>query len=90
MRVIYEVNAKIIDANGSFANLTDYPKTFDSKHYNDDAVKTERRAYGAYYAALSEMSKVDTRIIQVAYIVRINDGAVTERHIIGGVVDYGE
>lgn len=89
MRVIFEVHAKIIDANGSYNNLTDYPKVFDSRHYDDDAGKTENRAYGAYHEALASMCKIDSRQLQVAFIVKINDGSEIARSVIGGV-DYGE
>ena len=85
MRTVYEVSAKIIDANGTLSNLDDYPKTFDSKHYNDDAVKTENRAFGAYHDALASMCKIDTRQLQVAYIIKITDGTEIAYTVLGGI-----
>ena len=33
IRTIYEVYAKVVDANGAYNILTGYPKTFDSRSY---------------------------------------------------------
>lgn len=73
-REIYEVTAKIIDANGTFNTLTGYPKTFDSKNYGNNIVKAYKRAEGEWHDAMSAMSKIDTRPIQIAYVIRISDG----------------
>ena len=51
-REIYEVTAKIVDANGTFNTLSGYPKTFDSKNYNNDIDKTRNRAMGEWHEAL--------------------------------------
>lgn len=82
-REIYQVNALIVDANGTFNPLNGYPKTFDSKGYGDDLNKTKQRAYGEYHEALGAMCKVDTRQIQIAHIIRISDGLQIERSVIG-------
>lgn len=74
VREIYEVTAKIVDANGTFNTLTGYPKTFDSRSYDNDVEKTWMRAEGEWHTAMSAMSKIDSRPIQVAYIVRMSDG----------------
>lgn len=87
MRAIFEVHAKVIDANGTFNNLANYPSVFDSRHYDDDAVKTEKRAKASYSDAVGSMYRNDTRQLQVAFIVRINDGEIIARTVIGGVED---
>ena len=63
-RAIYEVYAKVVDANGSYNTLTGYPKTFDSKNYGNDLAKTRQRAEGEYHQCIADMSKVDTRQVQ--------------------------
>lgn len=77
-REIYQVLANIVDANGTFNALTGYPKTFDSKSYDHDMEKTRQRAYGQWHQALADMSKVDTRELQVASIIRMSDGVQVE------------
>ena len=73
-REIYEVYANIVDANGSYNALSGYPKTFDSKNYDNDLYKTRQRAYGEWHSALAAMAKVDTRQVQIAGIIRVSDG----------------
>ena len=73
-REIYEVNAKVVDANGTFNTLTGYPKVFDSRSYDGDLKKTYQRALGAYHTALGTMSAVDTRKVQIAFVIRMSDG----------------
>lgn len=77
-REIYQVIANIVDANGTFNPLTGYPKTFDSKSYDNDLDKTMQRAYGQWHQALADMSKVDTRQLQVASVLRMSDGVQVE------------
>lgn len=45
-RQVYIVSAYIIDANGTLSIPSGYPKSFDSKNYNDDADKAYRKADG--------------------------------------------
>jgi len=73
-REIYEVTAKIIDANGTFNTLSGYPKTFDSRSYSNDLDKAYKRAEGEWHSAMSAMSTRDDRPLQLAYIVRMSDG----------------
>ena len=35
-RNIFIVNAYVVDVNGTFNSLSGYPKTFDSRNYNND------------------------------------------------------
>lgn len=67
-RVIYIVEAKIVDANGTLGNASGYPKTFDSNNYDGDTIKALRRAKAAYHAALASAYAVDGRQLQSAYL----------------------
>ena len=84
-REIYEVQANIIDANGTYSKLSGYPKSFDSKNYDNDCDKTRQRAYGQYYDALGDMCKRDDRQLQCAYLIRVSDGLQIEKSIIGAI-----
>lgn len=86
-REIFEVYAKIIDANGSYNTLTGYPKTFDSHTYNDDIAKAKQRAYGEYHECLGAMCKIDTRQLQLCMIIRASDGMVIESTKIGAIAE---
>lgn len=86
-RNIYRVEAYVIDANGTFNNLTNYPVTIDSRGYNNDPDITYQRAYGKYCEAISDMSKVDTRQLQVATLIYVNNGAQIDKHVFGILPD---
>jgi len=86
-REIYEVCAKVVDANGAYNNLSGYPKTFDSKSYDNNIEKTRQRAYGEWHEALGAMSKIDTRQVQFAYIIRASDGMQMECSRIGQMAE---
>ena len=73
-REIYEVTAKVIDANGTYNTLTNYPKTFDSRNYNNDVTKAYNRATGEFHSVLGTMYTRDDRLEQLAMIIRISDG----------------
>ena len=77
-RNIFEVNARVVDANGTYSVLDGYPKTFDSKNYNGDTEKALQRAYGAYHECLGAMCKVDTRQIQLVTITSVASGVQLE------------
>jgi len=63
-RAIYEVYAKVVDANGNYNTLSGYPKTFDSKNYDGDAAKARLRAEGEFHECIGVMCKNDTRQVQ--------------------------
>ena len=86
-REIYEVYAKVVDANGAYNTLSGYPKSFDSHSYDDDIEKAEKRAYGEYYDCLGVMSKRDDRQQQIAMIIRASDGMQIEMKHIGNIAD---
>ena len=70
IREIFEVYAKIVDANGAYNTLSGYPKTFDSRNYDDDIEKAKKRAYGEYYDCLGAMCKRDDRQVQFTMIIQ--------------------
>lgn len=71
MRTIYTVNATIVDANGTFSTLANFPKRFDSESYNGDTQKALRRAKAAFHAVLGEMYAVDGRMIQTVTLTDV-------------------
>lgn len=77
-REIYEVDAKIVSAEGNYNTVTGFPKTFDSASYNNDVDTARRRAYAAYHTQLGTMYAVDNRPLQIAMITRISDGVEIE------------
>lgn len=86
-REIFEVHAKIVDANGTYNSLSEYPKVYDSKNYGNDIDKTLQRARGGWHEALEAMSKIDTRQVQEAYIIRVSDGLQIEIEKIGKLAE---
>lgn len=60
-RQIFEVYAKIVDANGSYNTLSGYPKVFDSRSYNDDVEKALKRATGEFAETWGAFCKRDDR-----------------------------
>lgn len=85
-RVIYEVNAHVVDANGSYNQLTGYPKVFDSRSYDGDTAKTLQRAEGAFHECIGAMCKIDTRQLQ-SVVLMTADGFMLNRWSIGELAD---
>lgn len=85
-RQISLVDAHIVDANGTFNFLDGYPKRFDSKSYDGDIDKAQRRAIGDASEAFGAMCEVDTRQLQ-AVIVSTADGFVVDKRVIGQLAD---
>ena len=86
-RAIFEVYAKIVDANGSYNTLNGYPKVFDSKNYGNDVEKTRQRAEAEWHDALGAMGKIDTRQIQFAMIIDGGSGLQIKCDRIGKLAD---
>ena len=84
-REIYEVYAKVVDANGAYNTLSGYPKVFDSNSYNNDTEKARLRAYGEYHDVLGAMYKRDDRQLQIAMIIFANTGMQIEVAKIGSI-----
>lgn len=85
-RQIFIVNAYVVDANGTFNPLSGYPKTFDSRSYDNDIDKTQRRAIGDMSEAFGVMCKRDDRQLQTV-ICMTADGFLIEKKSIGRVAD---
>ena len=85
-RVIYEVNAHVVDANGSYNQLTGYPKVFDSRSYDGDTAKTRQRAEGAFHECIGAMCKIDTRQLQ-SVVLMTADGFMLTKWSIGELSD---
>ena len=86
-REIYRVYAEIVDANGTHNVLSGYPKSFDSRGYGNDSEKTLQRASGELSAAHAAMSKVDTRKLQIAWLIRVKTCEMLEKKVIGTIPD---
>jgi hypothetical protein len=84
-REIFEVYAKVVDANGAYNTLSGYPKTFDSSSYNNDIEKARQRAYGEFHEALGAMCKRDDRQVQFAMILRASDGLQIAKEVVGEI-----
>ena len=78
-RQIFIVDAVIVDANGTFNHLSGYPKTFDSKNYQNDIGKTQRRAEGDMSETWGAMCKVDTRQIQTVTLETVDGFQIEKR-----------
>lgn len=85
-RQIFVVSASIVDANGAYANLSGYPKTFDSHLYGDDIDKAQRRAIGDASEVFGTMCKRDDRQLQTVMVMTA-DGFVIKKESIGKIAD---
>lgn len=87
IREIFEVYAKVVDANGAYNTLTGYPKAFDSHAYNDDIAKAQQRAEGEWHECCGAMCKRDDRQLQVAMLIRASDGMVLACKSYGAIAE---
>lgn len=85
-RQIFIVDAHIVDANGTFNYVDGYPKRFDSRSYQGDVDKAQRRAEGDMSDAWGDMCKVDTRQIQTVTLMTA-DGQLIEKKSMGKFVE---
>ena len=85
-RQIFIVHASIVDANGTFNQLSGYPKKFDSVSYNNDIDKTLRRANGEFAETFGAMCKQDTRQLQTVILMSA-DGFIIDTKSIGAIAD---
>ena len=86
-REIYEVTAKVVDASGSYNNLTGYPQSFDSHQNNDDLDKARYKAYAAFDSAGSagNTAAANGRPLTIVSIIRISDGLQLDKKCIGSM-----
>lgn len=85
-RQIFIAAASIVDANGTFSNLPNYPKTFDSKNYGNDIDKARLRAIGDASETYGAMCKRDDRQLQMVMVMTA-DGFLIEKKSIGKIAD---
>ena len=85
-RQIYEVYAKVVDANGAYNTLSGYPKVFDSHNYNDDIDKTLKRARGEFADTYGAFCKRDDRQLQMV-ILMTADGFIVNKESLGEIAD---
>ena len=88
-RQIFLVDAIIVDANGTFNHLANYPKQFDSKVYGNDIDKALKRAMGDASETFGAMCKNDTRQLQAVTIMTA-DGQLVEKRALGAIADVPE
>lgn len=86
-REIYEVYAKIVDANGTYSTLSGYPKSFDSRNYNNDIDKARRRAEGEFSTAWGQMCLRDDRKLQIVWLLRASDALVMDQRSYGSLYE---
>lgn len=86
VRVIYEVYAKVVDANGNYNTLNGYPKVFDSRSYDNDTEKALKRATGEFSNTFGAMCANDARQLQTV-ILMTADGFQIDRKYIGAVAE---
>ena len=83
-RTILEVDAMIVDANGAFNHMSNYPKRFDSNNYDNDLEGTMKRAKAEYYNTLGAMyANQANRQIQTVRLTNVR-GEIVLRETIGG------
>lgn len=85
-RQIFVVNAMVVDANGAWSTLSGYPKTFDSKNYENDVEKARRRADGEASDCWGAMCKRDDRQLQTVLLMTA-DGFVLDCKTDGRIAD---
>lgn len=85
-RQIYEVYAKVVDANGTYNTLSGYPKVFDSRHYDNDIHKTLLRATGEFASTWSEFCTREDRQLQMVLLMTA-DGLIIDRKTVGAIAD---
>lgn len=85
-RQIFEVYAKVVDANGAYTTLSGYPKTFDSRSYGGDIDKTLKRATGEFCETFGTMCKRDDRQLQTVILMSA-DGLVIDRKFLGKIAE---
>ena len=85
-RQIFIVNAQIVDANGTFNVLSGYPKTFDSKNYDNDVAKARQRAEGDFSECFGAMCKRDDRQLQTVMLYTA-DGYAIDHKALGKIAE---
>lgn len=85
-RKIFEVYAKVVDANGAYNTLSGYPKSFDSRNYGNDVDKALQRAKGEFHKTLGAMCERDDRQLQTVILMSA-DGFIVESAHVGEIAE---
>ena len=85
-RQVFEVYAKVVDANGAYNTLSGYPKVFDSRSYDNDIDKTLKRATGEFCETFGAMCKRDDRQLQMVLLMSA-DGLVIDKKCLGALAE---
>ena len=86
-REIYIVNAMIVDANGTYNNLSGYPKAFDSKNYSNNINTTLLRAKAEYHETIGTLCKREDRQLQTVTLMDAYGEEKEPAFSIGAIVD---
>lgn len=85
VRQIFEVQAKCVDPSGGWVgSLPNYPKSFDSKNYNNDIDLTFKRAQGEFASVWSSMCQIDNRKMQCVMLLTA-DGIILDKKVLGAI-----
>ena len=82
---IFIVHAQIVDANGTFNEVSGYPKAFKSTAYNNDIEKARQRAIGDYHEIMGAFAKRDDRQVQTAFVMQASSSAIVALGQFGGL-----
>lgn len=85
-REIYEVYAKVVDANGTYNTLSGYPKVFDSRNYDNNTYRTFLRANAEYHSTYGTMCTREDRQLQSVLLMRA-DGTILESAHLGRIAE---
>ena len=90
IREIFKVTAEIVDSNGTYNSLSGYPKVFDSRNYNNDVAKAQKRAEGDWHEVMGAFDKRDDRQLQIAQVIQLSTGAIIQNDYIGKIAEVEE
>ncbi|MCR5566210.1 MAG: hypothetical protein K6F61_05110 [Clostridiales bacterium] len=88
-RQIFIVTAQVVDSNGTFNVVSGYPKTFDSRNYQNDIEKAQRRAEGDMSETWGAMCKRDDRKLQ-SVMLYTADGILIDSKSYGSLAEEPE
>lgn len=88
-RQIFLVTPYVVDSNGTFSIMPDYPKSFDSRNYQNDIAKAQKRAEGEFAEVKGAMCKRDDRMIQTVILETV-DGFQIDRWTDGNFSEPAE
>lgn len=80
-RNIFLVCAQIVDANGTFNQLSGYPKTFDSRSYSGEVDRALKRAKGEFHKTYGTMCDRDDRQLQTVVLMSADGFVIDTQHI---------